>query len=117
MSGSPPQRVVEALQGHLDALNGTDPPDTYVPWTSKVFRHPCPASRIARQTGRATSVGIDLHERYVHLWEVWPKGDIDGWAITYREGRCAGCGLTARSKVGRIVEVAVRPPLEGRVAR
>lgn len=89
-----------------------------------MFRHPCSKSRIAKHTGRATSAAIPLAERYVTLREVLivPDEDLDvewldQFALIFREGTCGRCGQTARSKVGRIVATAERPPLEGRVSR
>jgi hypothetical protein len=68
---------------------------------------------------------LSLVERYVTLREVLIVPDkedldvewLDSFAIIYREGTCSRCGQTARSKVGRIVATAERPPLEGRVSR
>lgn len=34
-----------------------------------------------------------------------------------RAGKCRGCGQTARSKAGRLVDGWERPPIQGRVAR
>ena len=119
-----PASVIALLQAHLDGLNENRPPDYDPPWTSAVFRHPCPKSRIAKHTGRATSAALPLVERYVILREVLivPDEDLDvewldAFAIIFREGTCGRCGQTARSKVGRIVATAERPPLEGRVGR
>jgi hypothetical protein len=120
-----PASVVALLQAHLDGLNETIPPTYDPPWTSAEFRHPCPKSRIAKHTGRATSASLSLVERYVTLREVLIVPDeedldvewLDSFAIIYREGACSRCGQTARSKVGRIVATAERPPLEGRVGR
>jgi hypothetical protein len=120
-----PASVIALLQAHLDGLNATSPPTYDPPWTSSVFRHPCPKSRIAKHTGRATSAALPLVERYVTLREVLIVPDdedldvewLDAFAVIYREGRCGRCGQTARSKVGRIVATAERPPLEGRVGR
>ncbi len=38
------------------------------------------------------------------------------FAFIFKEGRC-GCGATARSRAGRLVDAWERPPLSGRVAR
>lgn len=123
-----PASVVSALQRYLDYANATNPPDYDPPWTSAVFRHPCAKSRVAKHTGRPTSAAIPLTERYVTLREVFSLDSpdvapieldpmLDDFAIIYREGTCGRCGQTARSKVGRIVATAERPPLEGRVSR
>ena len=124
-----PSAVAAALQGYLDDLNAQDPADHDSPWTSSVYRHPCPASRVGRKIGRATSTAIGLHERYVTVEAASSfteggelpagvrLGDLDAWALIYREGRCPRCGQTARSSVGRIVSTAERPPLVGRLGR
>jgi hypothetical protein len=123
-----PASVIAALQRYLDDVNIINPPDYGPPWTSAEFRHPCPRSRVAKHTGRATSASLSLVERYVTLREVFSLDSpdvapieldpmLDDFAIIYREGTCSRCGQTARSKVGRIVATAERPPLEGRVSR
>lgn len=129
--GSPDEIAPAALQRFLDDLNLSDPPTFEVPWTSSVFRHPCPESRIAKHTGKPTSTALQLHERYVTIEELMDSGGVTDSemtgiirsavggdvAIVYREGRCTRCGSTARTKIGRIVAPSERPPLEGRVGR
>jgi hypothetical protein len=39
------------------------------------------------------------------------------FAFWYKEGHCRGCGQTGRSKLGICKPAAMRPPIEGRVAR
>lgn len=123
-----PASAIAVLQAHLDDLNRVSPPTYDPPWTSAVFRHPCAKSRLAKHTGRATSTAISLTERYVTLREVLSLDSpdvapieldpmLDDFAIIFREGTCGRCGQTARSRVGRIVATAERPPLEGRVSR
>lgn len=113
--------IAQGLQAGLDALNAKDPTDFDPPTFLANPRHPCSGHRIAKSTGRPVSTAIDLKERYVVGWEedgspVMEVGDAK-IAIIYREGKCLKCGYTARSSKGKIVKVAERPPLMGRVAR
>ncbi len=127
-------RAAEALQGWLDGQNALQPPLYDPPWFAGRYRHTCPV-----RADRSTA--LDLKERYVTLQELIDREEVDGWefdysgadevdvelgiedtsprsvAIIYREGRCKFCGQEARSSVGKVVNVADRPPLEGRVAR
>lgn len=98
------------LQSLLDDLNESSPADLDAPVVLILPRHGCPKARQARAAGRAVSVAIRLKEIY--------RESYDGiHAIIYREGMCPRCNQTARSKRGRVVLIAERPPLEGRVAR
>jgi hypothetical protein len=114
-----------SAQGALDALNGQDPPGLWVLPLWRVVRHDCPARGGA-------STGIALRERrwssprYVVVDgcppRLVPDDGISGFtagpggarvtevargmfAFVYKEGKCSGsgCGLTARSRAGRLV--------------
>ena len=118
-----------ASQAVLDKLNAESPPESIrlamVFW--RVVRHVCP------EAGDA-SIGITLRERYAPSPEYracycskidrtdidrdFPHRDCDGskvvaraglFAWIWKEGRCSGCGLTARTKAGRFVIAADRP--------
>lgn len=109
----------EELQAGLEQLNALDPPAYYAAPLLANFRHGCTKARIARRTGRAVSTAIDLKEVYVTRWvEGRPESDpADEHALLYRQGTCKHCGQLARSRTGRIVLTADRPPMFGRVAR
>jgi len=117
--------ATERLQAGLDALNEAYPPAYSAGTHGANFRHPCLKARQAKMTGKGVSTAIDLKERYVTSWEYHDVRDLvpveneEGaeYAILYREGTCKHCRETARSKVGRVVETATRPPLFGRVSR
>lgn len=92
-------------------------------------RHACPKARqSAKLGGKGVSTAIGLKERYVTLRdaidqlpdeeaEAWTDEELDGWAMVWREGRCARCGIRVRSKEHREVQVLKRPPITGRMAR
>lgn len=107
------------LQGLLDRVNAEDPPHHDVPPILANFRHPCTRARqSAKLGGKGVSTAIDLKERYVLLSEADPTAPDGGeYALVYREGRCKRCGQVARSRTGRVVLTAERPPIAGRVAR
>jgi|GEM_PF-3364776 len=124
----------DQCQLRLDELNRLDPPGSpagplYVLPLWRVVRHDC----IARA---GASAGIALKERRWASPELWacycseigplvpesfPHRDCDGgkalaagglFAFVFREGRCgapAGCGLTARSRQGRVVLASDSP--------
>jgi hypothetical protein len=101
--------VAHLAQSSLDTLNELQPADYDAPVVLILFRHGCPKARQAKAAGKAVSVAIRLKEMYLPIDELH--------ALLYREGSCPKCGQTARSKRGRVVLIAERPPLEGRVAR
>lgn len=107
------------LQAGLDKLNADDPPDYWPSALLANFRHPCMKARIAKRTGRPVSTAIDLKEVYLTRWEESvPLIDPDDeFAMIYRQGTCKSCGQVARSKTGRFVRTAERPPVYGRVSR
>jgi hypothetical protein len=112
----------------LDGGRG-GPPDITADVHVRYIRHDC-----AKQGGK--SVSLELREHYVfspdyhacdcgevccpasaHLVECDTCGPVPivpakrfGWIFT--EGRCSACGMTARSKTGRLVDPAERPPSE-----
>jgi hypothetical protein len=92
----------------------------------RYVRHDC-----ARQGGK--SVSLELREHYAFSPEYWIGRDgqaiagdapLDDPAATviwvpakrfgwiWTEGRCAQCGMTARSSAGRLVDPADRPPAD-----
>lgn len=110
----------------------TAEPPTYTPPSFVgLFRHPC-----AKRGDRSTA--MELKEIYTPspayyvadgAAELGAEMDIKGegvgstvveegrFAFIYKSGKCAGCGQTARSKAGRLVDAYDRPPVHGRVAR
>jgi hypothetical protein len=126
--------VAQVLQAGLDTLNALVPPQHIAPNFLGNFRHLCMAARQAKMTGKGVSTAITLKEKYIVGWEVSEVTDGTGFvvdrhifahtdtpgsthAIIYREGKCVKCKDIARSDVGRVVLIADRPPVEGRVAR
>lgn len=93
------------FQERLDALNAEDPPTLWPPPVIGNMRHPC-TSRANGQ--RRPNLALALHEVY------WTEGEH---AFIFREGKCSRCGTLARSRTGRVVLAAERPPLHGRQAR
>lgn len=120
-------------QAVLDVLNAERPPGVTVLPLWRVVRHGCEAA------GRS-SVGIVLREHYEPSPEyracycgavepavpgIFPHDDCDGskvvaavgqFAWIWKEGRCSGCGLAARTGQGRFVIAADRPADHGRSA-
>lgn len=109
----------DAAQAKLLAtFDGEKAPTYTAPNFLGIYRHNCPARQ-----GRSTGLVLD------EIYTPSPECDIftdDGsrewvapgrFGFIYREGRCRGCGQTARSKAGRLVDGWVRPPIHGRVAR
>lgn len=109
----------EELQAGLDSLNASDPPLYWPSALLAIYRHPCPESRIAKRTGRPVSTAIDLKEMYATEWVAagWRASADDELAILFRQGQCKACKQVARSRKGRIVKTADRPPVMGRVSR
>ena len=99
------------MREQLDALHVADPPTYLVPDVIALYRHKCPARGMR-------STALELKEIYAAS-PIYPAHDVPagrfGWI--YREGRCRGCGQSARSGTGRLVDGWQRPPLSGRVAR
>lgn len=107
--GVDPAKAIE-MQRDLDALNAKEPPDLFPSPLMGLQRHGCTEARQAKAIGRPVQVAIRLKEKY-------DADEESGHAIVYREGRCPSCKTTARSRVGRVVLIANRPPIEGRVSR
>lgn len=95
----------------LDQHNADNPPTHVVPDFIALFRHLCSARH-----GRSTA--MELKEIYVPS-PIYPEHGVEAgrFGFIYREGRCRGCGQSARSGEGRIVDGRQRPPISGRVAR
>lgn len=89
-----------------------NPPTHLVPIIAPtVLRHSC-----RHRDGRSTA--LLLAERYIYSPAYPEYGVPKGrFGYIYRAGTCRGCGDTARSKEGRLVDGWARPPLAGRVAR
>ncbi len=121
----------DACQAPLDARNEADPPGVLVLPLWRVVRHECPAAGGA-------SIGITLRETCERSPEYracccgaveptgryFPHPDCDGskvvaaggrFAWTWKEGKCSGCGLTARAGHGHFIVCADRLPDHGRV--
>lgn len=110
----------------LAAANDSTPPDITVSVFVRQYRHDCPV--------RGPSVALELREHYVFspAYHVCDCGDIccqaggslrecdtcgpvplvpeKQFGFIFTEGRCGACGTTARSKTGRLVDAAARPP-------
>lgn len=101
----------DAAQAQLLASIEADPPDHLVPNFLAYYRHTCPA-----REGRSTA--LELREVYVASPSYPEQGVAAGrFAFIYKQGSCRGCGQTARSRAGRLVDAWERPPIAGRVAR
>ncbi len=100
-----------AQRERLGAINAADPPSFLVPPYIALYRHLCPARRMR-------STALELKEIYVAS-PIYPEHGVESGRFGYiwREGRCRGCGQSARSDVGRLVDGWQRPPISGRVAR
>lgn len=121
----------DARRGVLSQLNQEQPPDGHALAFWRVYRHDC-------QAHGGVSIGIDLHEHYEPSSPYWvcycgrvepgspdfPHRDCDGgkpvtaegfFAFIWKDGQCPDCGLAVRSKDGRLVLSADRPPAEVRV--
>ena len=99
------------LQARLDALNAQSPADMDLPHFVGQARHGCKHHRFSGPDhDLAVSSPLEVREVY------WPSEDGEH-ALIFKEGQCRRCGFTGRSQVGRVVLVADRPPLTGRVAR
>jgi hypothetical protein len=121
-----------AGQAFLDACQARLPEaDILVPVWVHHYRHECEARRRLSWT-------LPLVEHYIRSPEYWvcycsavgllgesfPHDDCQGGKVTaeaglfayhWRQGRCRGCGVTARSREGALVFAAERPPLLGSV--
>jgi hypothetical protein len=103
----------DARQAVLDRLNAADPPGVFALVVWRVVRHACPAAGGA-------STGISLREVYRPSPALTdPESAMvvtaDGqFAFIFKEGRCSGCGLAVRTRKGRFVIAADRPPEHGR---
>lgn len=95
----------------LDGNNHRSPPTFAIPQVIANLRHLCPA-----RNGRSTT--LECKEIYIAS-PIYPEHGVEAgrFAFLYREGRCRGCGQTARSGTGRLVDGRHRPPLSGRVTR
>lgn len=95
----------------LMTLNELHPPSYEVPFFLGIYRHLCKA-----RNNRST--GMELKEQY-WVSPIYPDEKVPAgrFGYVFREGRCRACGQTARSRVGRVVDGWVRPPITGRVAR
>jgi hypothetical protein len=116
-------------QAALDTVNENTPPAASpIPFIRHI-RHLCPGNQ-------DRSISFDYAEVYVlnprigvcycsvikevpdELLGSFPHEDCAGGAILeagrlafiYREGRCADCGHTARSRTGRVVDAHARQP-------
>jgi hypothetical protein len=106
----------DARQAVLDELNERDPPDVFALVLWRVVRHECP------KAGEA-SIGITLREVCERSPEYREPGSAkvvaaDGrFAFVWKEGKCSGCGLTVRTRRGRVTVPADREPDNGRTQR
>lgn len=99
------------IELYLVNLNEADPPDVSPPHFLALVRHLCPARG-------NKSTAIELHERYISSPTYPDEGVPEGrFAFIFREGDCRGCGRTARSNTGRVVDSYQRPPLTHRRTR
>jgi hypothetical protein len=120
----------EASQLILNDRNRQDPPGQFAVVFHRVVRHNCPAAA-------GVSTGTVLREHYEESPEYWvcycgavstwswhfPHWDCQGgkvavaagqFAWIWKEGKCSGCGLVVRTKLGRFVIAADRPADCGR---
>lgn len=131
------RRFRDDAQAALLSQSAGHAPTYTVPHFLGLYRHLCP-----RREGRSTA--LDLRERYatspaydVYIADgqalavaesegpppVWATGathtqvPAGRFGFIYRQGTCRGCGQTARSNEGRLVDGWERPPIQGRVAR
>lgn len=124
-------------QDALTATHQTNPPTHVVPNLLANFRHLCPKRH-------NISTAMELKEVYVFSPAYLVQGEtaqeiavndlpaeLSGqsmehtlftvvsarrFGFIYKEGACRGCGQTARSDIGRIVDARERPPLARRGA-
>jgi hypothetical protein len=99
------------VKRELDDLQRDDPPTYVVPNFLAVYRHLCPG-----RDGRSSA--LETKEIY-RLSPIYPERGVPAgrFGFIYRQGRCRGCGHTARSGAGWLVDALVRPPITGHVAR
>ena len=135
------RRWRERSQAALEKSHEDDPPTFVPPPWLRHYRHNCEL-----RGGRSTSMELkEKYVLSPELWVCYcsavgelekdyspdahgcgfPHDDCDGgkvaavkgrFAFIFKEGRC-GCGATARSRAGRLVDAYERPPLSGRVGR
>ena len=117
----------DAQAAVLATLNETEPPGILVTSVLHYVRHNCPSRG-------GVSTALELKEHYELNPEYWvcycsvvepfvpyvfPHRDCDGgkpvtepgrFGYIWKQGRCPACQLTARSRDGRFVITAERPP-------
>jgi len=121
----------DACQGALDAINAADPPGGNASPLWRVVRHPCEAHG-------GGSTGIELREHYLLIpryavcycsrigpvTDDFPHQDCGASSVMseegllawiWKDGRCDDCGLAVRSRRGRVVLAALRPPERVRI--
>lgn len=103
------RRFRVTAQAVLAELSAANPPTYPVPVVLGVLRHACPSRG-------GISTALVLREVYIPSPAYDANVPAGRFAWIYREGRCAGCGQTARSE-GRLVDGWERAPIHGRVAR
>lgn len=91
------------LDAKLAASFDADPPTYAVATYLAIYRHNCPARQ-------RRSTAMVLREMY-RLSPAEPGVPLGRFGYIYREGLCSGCGQTARSRIGRLVDGWSRPPL------
>jgi hypothetical protein len=128
----------DQCRDYLSYLSAEDPVDYTVPAFVGHYRHACPARELR-------STALECKEWYIPsaAMVVYPLSDgrlgvtnlsdvpddqplsaFDGegvpagrFGFIFRVGKCRGCGATARSRTGRLIDGWDRPPIHGRVAR
>lgn len=131
------RRFRDDAQAQLLASLVADPPTHRVPNFLGLFRHNCQA-----RAGRSTA--LQLAEIYLtspayHVYDdgsqclalpaetterpQWTDAAVavhipaGRFGFIFKQGRCPGCGHSARSPAGRLTDAWQRPPIHGRVAR
>lgn len=125
----------ERCHEYLEYLAREQPVEYTVPTFVGLYRHACPAREYR-------STALECREWYIpspaflvdrveltvmDLADVPEELSINDFSaegipagrfgFIYRAGTCRGCGATARSRTGRLVDGWDRPPIHGRVAR
>lgn len=123
-------------QSELCWINSQSPP-TFKPLpVSGHYRHNCAARKgistalqlhevyMVSSTPIGEQGAVSLHTACVLLKKELSEECLDGWpgdegrfAYVFREGTCKGCGQTARSPIGVLVDAVERPPLPSAVVR
>jgi hypothetical protein len=139
------RKFLEAAQIRLTVSMQEDPPTYSPPNFSAIFRHKCKARLHQESTALELKEIYVFSEDPIGLVEEPPQepvwlgheaenvefvrqfpGHVDFYnrevglplfGFIYREGKCKGCGDTARSPAGRLVLQEERPPAQGRMAR